>query len=83
MEENGQIVRTQKNGNRRSLYVSLTPQSKIVALKVMDIFKDVATYATSQLNEEDEKTLGDLLNKICMTMENKGDLYEKKNQSSS
>lgn len=64
MEENGQIVRTQKNGNRRSLYVSLTPQSKIVALKVMDIFKDVETYATSQLNEEDEKTLGDLLNKI-------------------
>ena len=61
MEENGQIVRTQKNGNRRSLYVSLTPQSKIVALKVMDIFKDVETYVTSQLNEEDEKTLGDPL----------------------
>lgn len=70
MEENGLIIRRQKNGNRRSLYVSLTDKGKEAAIKLMDIFQNVEMYATSQLSDDEEKTLCELLNKICNTLQN-------------
>lgn len=70
MEENGLIIRRQKNGNRRSLYVSLTDKGKDAAIKLMDIFQNVEMYATSQLSDDEEKTLCELLNKICNTLQN-------------
>ena len=68
MEENGLVHRRQKEGNRRSLYVSLTDKGKQSAEKLMDIFNDAEKMAVSNMTEEEIKVLKDTLCKLCDTI---------------
>lgn len=69
MENNGLIVRRQKDGNRRSLYVSLTPAGRETAAKLMDIFDSEESSAAAGLTPEEQATLNQLLAKLCDTMQ--------------
>lgn len=69
MENAGLVHRRQKDGNRRSLYVSLTPAGKEKAEKLMDIFRENENTATANLSETEIETLKELLTKLCDTMQ--------------
>ena len=69
MENNGLIVRRQKDRNRRSLYVSLTPAGRETAAKLMDIFDSEESSAAAGLTPEEQTTLNQLLAKLCDTMQ--------------
>lgn len=69
MENAGFVRRRQKDGNRRSLYVSLTPAGKEKAEKLMDIFLENENTATANLSETEIETLKELLTKLCDTMQ--------------
>ena len=69
MENAGLVRRRQKDGNRRSLYVSLTPAGKEKAEKLMDIFRENENTATANLSETEVETLKELLTKLCGTMQ--------------
>ena len=69
MENAGLVRRRQKDGNRRSLYVSLTPAGKEKAEKLMDIFLENENTATVNLSETEVETLKELLTKLCDTMQ--------------
>lgn len=69
MENAGLVRRRQKDGNRRSLYVSLTPAGKEKAEKLMDIFRENENTATANLSETEIETLKELLTKLCDTMQ--------------
>lgn len=71
MENAGLVRRRQKDGNRRSLYVSLTPAGKEKAEKLMDIFRENENTATANLSETEIETLKELLTKLCGTMQSK------------
>ena len=69
MENCGLIVRRQKDGNRRSLYVSLTPAGRETAAKLMDIFDSEESSAAAGLTPEEQAALNQLLGKLCDTMQ--------------
>lgn len=69
MENAGLVRCRQKDGNRRSLYVSLTPAGKEKAEKLMDIFLENENTATANLSETEIETLKELLTKLCDTMQ--------------
>lgn len=69
MENAGLVQRRQKDGNRRSLYVSLTEHGKEAAEKLMDIFRGVEAEATACLSDQESKALKELLSKICDAMQ--------------
>ena len=69
MENAGLVRRRQKDGNRRSLYVSLTPAGKEKAEKLIDIFLENENTATANLSETEIETLKELLTKLCDTMQ--------------
>lgn len=65
MEENGLILRRQKAGNRRSLYVSLTDKGRDAAARVEEIFHTVEAEAAQGLSPDEVQLLQELLNKLC------------------
>lgn len=71
MEDAGLILRRQKNGNRRSLYVSLTENGRDAATKLMEIFQKAEEEAISGLSEQEVSQLKETLGKICTTMQKK------------
>ncbi|MFQ7102844.1 MAG: MarR family winged helix-turn-helix transcriptional regulator [Anaerovoracaceae bacterium] len=68
METSGLVVRRQKEGNRRSLYVSLTEKGVNAAEKLTEIFRSVEDEATCRLSEDERDTLRELLSRICDTL---------------
>lgn len=72
MEHSGLVMRRQKNGNRRSLYVSLTEAGKEKAEKLMDIFRDIEADATADLSVQEMETLNQLLSQICAALQRSG-----------
>ena len=68
MEKGGLVLRRQKEGNRRSLYVSLTPKGRESAEKLMEIFGQVEREALSGLTGEEEELLKTFLCRICERM---------------
>ena len=71
MENAGLIVRRQKEGNRRSLYVSLTDKGLHAAEKLADIFQAAENEAISSLSKEERTALKESLYKICVNMQTK------------
>lgn len=71
MEKAGLVQRRQKDGNRRSLYVSLTESGREAAEQLMGIFQDVEQEATACLSPQERETLNEILSKICETMQAK------------
>lgn len=80
MENTGLVLRRQKNGNRRSLYVSLTKAGREKAEKLMDIFREIEADATTGLSVQETETLNQLLSKICFDLQKNGKrcMYEQK-----
>ncbi len=68
MENAGLVVRRQKDGNRRSLYVSLTEKGVQAATQLMDIFQNIEEQATSGLTADEAEALKEILSKMCDTM---------------
>ncbi len=69
MEKAGLIVRRQKEGNRRSLYVSMTKKGEEAAQQLTGIFHGVEAKASSDLSEEEVTGLKELLTKLCDSMQ--------------
>ena len=65
MERDGLIRRTQRDGNRRSLYVSLTPLGLEQGQKMEEIFRQADLRAASQLTLAEQQTLCSLLTSVC------------------
>lgn len=65
MEKSGLIVRRQREGNRRSLFVSLTDRGREAAGQVAAIFEKAEAPVVSALTGEELNTLRALLEKTC------------------
>ena len=63
-EDAGLIQRRQKDGNRRSLFVSLTETGRAAAQQLEGIFKQVESDATSGFTPEEVAALQNLLGKL-------------------
>lgn len=76
MERDGLVCRTQREGNRRSLYVSLTPRGRQLGEKVQAVFQQVDDMACAQLTPEQQSELETLLETVlaCVASERKGEL---------
>lgn len=76
MERDGLICRAQREGNRRSLYVSLTPRGRQLGEKVQKVFQQVDDMACAQLTPEQQGELEKLLETVltCVDPERKGEL---------
>ena len=64
MEEAGLVLRTQRPGNRRSLFVSLTPQGREKARQMAEIFRQVDDRALQALTPQEGEALLTLLTKL-------------------
>ena len=69
MEKAGLVVRRQKEGNRRSLYVSMTQKGEEAARQLTGIFHGVEAAAASDLSEGEVAELKELLTKLCDSMQ--------------
>lgn len=76
MENAGLIVRRQREGNRRSLYVSLTQKGHDIAEQMLNIFTRIEDVAVSDLTEEELNQLKQLLIKVSTTVST--DLIERR-----
>lgn len=65
MEQAGLIERSFKEGNRRSLYVSLTEEGRIAAEKMQRVFEEKEKETCMQMKEEEILQLRILLDKFC------------------
>lgn len=76
MERDGLVCRTQREGNRRSLYVSLTPRGRQLGEKVQAVFQQVDEMACAKLTSEQQSELETLLETVlaCVVSERKGEL---------
>ena len=72
MESAGLVLRRQKEGNRRSLYVSLTSAGREKAEKLMNIFRGIKADATANLSVQEMETLNRLLSQICIALQEDG-----------
>ena len=68
MENAGLIVRKQHNGNRRSLYVSLTEKGVEASDYMQKVFEDIESIAANEISKEDEEKLKELLIKMCQSL---------------
>ena len=72
MESAGLVLRRQKEGNRRSLYVSLTSAGREKAEKLMNIFRGIEADATANLSVQEMETLNRLLSQLCIALQEDG-----------
>ena len=72
MENAGLVLRRQKEGNRRSRYVSLTQSGKEKAEQLMEIFRNIESDATAELSVQEAETLNRLLSRVCATLQGDG-----------
>ena len=68
MGKSGLIERKQREGNRRSLYVSLTEKGVEVSNNMEKIFEDTENIATDRLSEKDKEKLKKLLIEMCNSL---------------
>ena len=64
MERDGLVRRTQRDGNRRSLYVSLTPEGRRMGERMAEIFRRADAQAAAGLTPEEQDQLRVLLEKV-------------------
>ena len=68
MEEAGLVERCQKAGDRRALYVSLTPAGEAAANSMAAVFDRVDDQAVSLLTAAEAAQLTALLEKVCAAL---------------
>lgn len=76
MENKGLIIRKNKDGNRRSLYVFLTNKGRMTAERVEQYFSDIETKALDGFGKEETETLCTLLTKLNNNMMKEADENE-------
>lgn len=64
MERDGLIQRQQRDGNRRSLYVSLTGRGEQLGRQMQNIFAEADQRAMAGLTPEQQQTLQQLLEQV-------------------
>lgn len=69
MENVGLIVRSRHAGNRRSLFVTLTPKGRTLAEKLMIIFREAEAETTADLTPEELTGLKETLNRLCLAVQ--------------
>ena len=69
MEKAELITRGRHEGNRRSLFVSLTPKGTVAARELMNIFWDAEEEAVSDLTSGELAAFKSTLNKICSSVQ--------------
>lgn len=69
MERDGLVRRRQRNGDRRSLYVSLTPRGDALGRQMMELFHHADTRAAALLSPQEQAQLLSLLNKVCTAVQ--------------
>ena len=77
MERDGLITRRQRNGNRRSLYVSLTPKGIQMGEAMEDIFRRADQLACAGLDPEQQRQLAQLLDVLYTSTSAMGKEEEK------
>ena len=65
MERDGLICRAQHQGNRRSLWVSLTPQGRQLARRMEEIFCQADEQAAENLSPQEIQALRQMLGQVC------------------
>lgn len=68
MERDGLVRRTQREGNRRSLYVSLTPLGRQLGEKMQAVFQQADDMACANLTAEQQKQLEVLLETVLASV---------------
>lgn len=76
MENKGLIIRKNKDGNRRSLYVFLTNKGRMTAERVEQYFSNIETKALDGFSKEETETLCALLTKLNNNMMKEADENE-------
>lgn len=69
MENAGLIRRRQKEGNRRSLYVSLTDSGREKAERLMEVFRSVEAQGSAGFSQEEMQTLKEQLTRVCRNIQ--------------
>ena len=77
METRGLIRREIKNGNRRSLYVSMTDLGRSMVAKVEETFSFVDNHAIAGLSDAESEQFLELLDKINQNLITLGDEEKK------
>lgn len=72
MEEAGLVERRQKNGDRRALYVSLTPAGETAADAIAAVFDRADQQAVSRMTEAEAAQMTALLEKVCAALPEEG-----------
>lgn len=70
MEHKELVIRKNKDGNRRNLYVYLTDKGKKLAKQVVMQFEQIEKTALSGLSEQEIESLTEMLLKICKNTKN-------------
>ena len=73
MENNGLLVRKNKDGNRRSLYVFLTDKGRQTAEQVEQYFSEIEAKALDGFCQEEAEMLCTLLTKLNHNMKKEAD----------
>ena len=68
MERDGLIQRQQRDGNRRSLYVSLTGRGEQLGRQMQNIFAEADQRAMAGLTPEQQQTLQQLLEQVLQNL---------------
>lgn len=71
MEQDGLIERRQKDNDRRSLFVYLTPKGKEAAVEMHDVFDCYDSIASTGLSDAEVFNLKNLLTKVCDNLSGK------------
>ena len=68
MERDGLVCRAQREGNRRSLYVSLTPRGRELGEKMQGVFQQADRMACANLTSEQQGQLETLLETVLASV---------------
>ena len=78
MENKELVIRKNKEGNRRNLYVYLTDKGKNLANQIVEQFEQIEKRALSGLSGQDIESLNRMLAEICKNMKQRSDSSEQK-----
>ena len=70
MERDGLVRRIQREGNRRSLYVSLTPKGERLGQQMEEVFSHTDRAVLEVLSQDEVRQLSSLLEKLCTARQN-------------
>lgn len=73
MEREDLIARSQRDGNRRSLYVTLTPKGRAAAERMAEVFRGADETAAAGLTASQREDLCRMLQQVCRSLNGEGE----------